>query len=367
MSHDNSNINLHLFVKLPIDMKRYVYNFIDYDTKTTLILHERFEFMTNKNLYSILTVEKIKKATKNGLIDKIYKNTITTQDEINNEQRQYMNYTMNYTRKLRLHNNILKLLPKSETYTYRSRNGLLTSVERFHPMVDELVSCIRTGIYVNSEVKAYELITGFDTLRNLRSFDSNMLDVNYLFSKLAYQLLVSLIIYCDVVKRDRIERSKRALANLTVKRAIREKKKLEERLENTEREIQQLEEQDTQNYQARIKRMNTRFMKENVYMQYVNQGMTLREAKDRVYQDKVNKKKEDMWKRWYIKAVKEATKKRKQEINIALQNEKEREQKRKREETARKNERKEVRKKVIAYMKIAKEVARLAKDKRKNK
>jgi len=194
-----------------------------------------------------------------------------------------------------------------------------------------------------------------------------MINADYLLSKLAYHLLVSLIIYCDVVKKDRIERSKRALAKLTVKKAIREKKKLQQQLENTKREMQELEEEETENYQTKIHRMGTRFMKENVYMQYVNEGMTLREAKEKLSRDKENKKQDDKWKKVYIKAVKEATSNRKKQILINEQNEKKQEKERQREENARKKERKEVRKKVIAYMKIAKEAARLAKGKRNNK
>ena len=113
--------------------------------------------------------------------------------------------------------------------------------------------------------------------------------------------------------------------------------------------------------------MGTRFMKENIYMQYVNQGMTLREAKEKLTRDKENKKQDDIWKKVYIKAVKEVTSNRKKQILINEQNEKKQEKERQREEKARKKERKEVRKKVIAYMKIAKEAARVAKGKRNNK
>jgi len=68
-----SDINdIDTFKKLPHEMKRYVYDFIDYDTKIDIILDNKEDFMTNKHLYSILTFEQIRKVTDNGLIKKIY-------------------------------------------------------------------------------------------------------------------------------------------------------------------------------------------------------------------------------------------------------------------------------------------------------
>ena len=355
MEHDNSSKNIQVFEKLPVDMQRYVYKFIDYDTKIEMILDNKEDFMTNKNLYSILTFEQIKKVTNNGLIKKIYCS-----------KNRWSEYNRLHPT-LHLSDEIINTFPKSINCTYIDSYGSTVSVKSFHPILYEICDRINRVPYIHNQNKAKQIIDGFRTLRNVRSNALNMINADYLLSKLAYHLLVSLIIYCDVVKKDRIERSRRALAKLTVKKAIREKKKLQQQLENTERAMQQLEEQETENYQTKIQRMGTRFMKENIYMQYVNQGMTLREAKEKLTRDKENKKQDDIWKKVYIKAVKEVTSNRKKQILINEQNEKKQEKERQREEKARKKERKEVRKKVIAYMKIAKEAARVAKGKRKNK
>lgn len=355
MEYENSSENIQIFEKLPHDMKRYVYKFIDYNTKIDIILNNKKDFMTNKHLYSILTFEQIKKATDNGLIKKIY-----------SSKNRWSDYNRLHPT-LHLSDEIIHTFPKPVKRKYTNSYGDIVSVKSYHPMLYEICDRIHRVSYIHNGHKAKQIIDGFRTLRNVRSNAVNMIDADYLISKFAYHLLVSLIIYCDVVKKDRIERSKRALAKLTVKKAIREKKKLQQQLENTKREMQQLEEEETENYQTKIHRMGTRFMKENVYMQYVNQGMTLREAKEKLSRDKENKKQEDKWKKVYIKAVKEATSNRKKQILINERNEKKQEKERQREEMARKKERKEVRKKVIAYMKIAKEAARLAKGKRTNK
>ena len=355
MEHDNSSENIQIFEKLPHDMKRYVYKFIDYNTKIDIILDNKKDFMTNKNLYSILTCEQIRKVTDNGLIKKIY----TSKNRWSDYNRLHPT--------LHLSDEIIDTFPKPVKRKYTDSYGDIVSVKSYHPMLYEICDRIHRVSYIHNGHKAKQIIDGFRTLRNVRSNAQNMIDADYLLSKFAYHLLVSLIIYCEVVKKDRIERSKRALAKLTVKKAIREKKKLQQQLEKTKREMQELEEEETENYQTKIHRMGTRFMKENVYMQYVNQGMTLREAKEKLSRDKENKKQDDKWKKVYIKAVKEATSNRKKQILINERNEKKQEKERQREEAARKKERKEVRKKVIAYMKIAKEAARLAKSKRTNK
>jgi hypothetical protein len=352
------SLNMLLFSKLPIDMKRYVYNFIDYDTKIRLIINNHLDFMTNKNLSSILTLEQIKKATRFGLNEKIYKNKNT--EDTNAYTGHFIGQ---YTQRLGLNNDLIKALPKPIKYQYRRRNMLPIVVEKYHPMIDELTNIISWGVYVNGTLKASELINGFDALVCIRSDDPDMIDTNYLLSKVAYQLLISMIIYCEVVKKDRIERSKRALAKLTIKKAIREKKKLEDQIQNTERELQQLEEQDTKKYQTKIKRMNTRFMKENVYMQYVNQGMTLREAKDRVFQDKVEKKQQDMWKRVYIKAVKQATTQRKMQLKEETKREKQENKKKQEENMKKKKLIAQVTRSIKTYSKLAKQTARIAKKK----
>ena len=158
--------------------------------------------------------------------------------------------------------------------------------------------------------------------------------------------------------KDRMERSKKALAKLTVKKALREKKKLQEKLENTEREMHEMENRDTQEYKTKIKRMRTRFMKENVYMQYVKQGMTLKEAKDKILQDRENKKQDDKWEKAYNKAVKEAVKKAIVINKIKLKEEKKREK----DELAKKKKLiAQVTKTIKSYSKIAKQAARAAK------
>ena len=342
-----SDINdIHTFKKLPHEMKRYVYDFIDYDTKIDIILDNKEDFMTNKNLYSILTFEQIKKVTDNGLINKIYSS-------------KYRRSPYNRLHPaLDLSDEIINTFPKSINRKYTDTWGDIVSVKSFHPMLYEICDRIHRVSYIHNGNKAKQIIDGFRTLRNVRSNARNMIDADYLISKFAYHLLVSLIIYCEVVKKDRIERSKKALAKLTVKKALREKKKLQEQLENTEREMHEIENKDTREYKTKIKRMRTRFMKENVYMQYVKQGMTLKEAKEKILQDRKNKKQDDKWEKAYNKVVKEAVKKAALRNKIKLKEEKKRE---KDELVKRKKLIAQVTKTIKSYSKLAKQAARAAK------
>ena len=346
-----SDINdIDTFKKLPHEMKRYVYDFIDYDTKIDIILDNKEDFMTNKHLYSILTFEQIRKVTDNGLIKKIY-----------SSKNRWSDYNRLHPT-LHLSDEIIHTFPNPVKRKYTDSYGDIVSVKSFHPMLYEICDKIHRVSYIHNGHKAKQIIDGFRTLRNVRSNARNMIDADYLISKFAYHLLVSLIIYCEVVKKDRIERSKKALAKLTVKKALREKKKLQEKLENTEREMHEMENRDTREYKTKIKRMRTRFMKENVYMQYVKQGMTLKEAKEKIVQDRENKKQDDKWEKAYNKAVKEAVKKAIVRNKIKLKEEKKRE---KDELVKRKKLIAQVTKTIKSYSKLAKQAARAAKKKMK--
>ena len=125
--------------------------------------------------------------------------------------------------------------------------------------------------------------------------------------------------------------------------------------------MQDLDETNTEVYQNKIKRLSTRFMKDNVYMQYVNQGMTLREAKDKLKEDNEIKKQQTVGKKNYIKAVNQAIAQRKIQMKEHAKQEKQEIKLKQSEQVKRKKLISQVTKSIKTYSKLAKQTARIAK------
>ena len=357
MDRATKSLNMCLFAKLPCDMKWYIRKFIDYDTKIRLIIDNNRDFMTNRNLYSILTLEQLRKATRHGLVEKLYGGIGIHNEYVSTGHGEIRVSTINMSREM------ADAFPKPVRHRFRCHNGLPKFVDKFHPMIEEVYNGIGSTAYITSERRAQDLLTGFNALKNIRSSELELLNGDYLLSKRCFQLLVSLMIYCDVVKNERVEKCQRALANLTIKKAVREKKRLETQIQNTRQTMQDLDEENTKMYQSKIKRMSTRFMKENVYMQYVNQGMTLREAKEKLKEDNEIKKQQTAWKKVYIKAVKQAISQRQTSMKEKARQEKQNMITKKQEEIKRKKIITQVTKSIKLYTKLAKQASRIAKKK----
>jgi hypothetical protein len=355
MDHTPKSLNMCLFARLPCDMKWYIKKFIDYDTKIRLILDNNRYFMTNRNLYSILTLDQLRKATRHGLVEKLYGDVGVYNEQVSTADGEIRVSTTNLSRQ------VACAFPKPTRHIFTCIVGLPKIVDKFHPMIEEVYKGVGPIVHVTSERRAQDLLTGFYALKNIRSSELELLNGRYLLSKLCFQLLVSLMIYCDVIKKYRIERCNRSLANAAIQKAHREKKRIENQIQKTRQDMQDLDEKNKEVYQRKIKRMTTRFIKENVYMQYVNQGMTLREAKDKLKEDAEIKKQQAVWKKVYIKSVKQAIAQRKIHLKEHAKREKQ-EIKIKQSEQLKKNKLiAQVIKSIKTYSKLAKQTARIAK------
>ena len=355
MEHTSNSLNMCLFAKLPYDMKRYIQKFIDYDTKIRLILDNNKDFMTNRHLYSILTLDQLRKATRHGLVEKLYNGCGLYNEYISTEDGEIRVSTFNMSRQM------VDAFPKPIRHSFRSLLGLPKFVDKFHPMLEEVYKGVSSFAHVTSERRAQDLLTGFNALKNIRSWEPELLNGDYLLSKLCFHLLVSLMIYCDVVTKDREERCNQALANIAIRKANREKKRIDKQIQKTRQDMQDLDETNTEVYQNKIKRLSTRFMKDNVYMQYVNQGMTLREAKDKLKEDNEIKKQQTVWKKKYIKVVNQAIAQRKIQMKEHAKQEKQEIKLKQSEQVKRKKLISQVTKSIKTYSKLAKQTARIAK------
>jgi len=348
-TNTNININLNLFKRLPYDMKYTVRQFIDYDTKIDLLFANHPDFMTNNYLYSILTIDQIKNAHRNGLWSKLfaYSETGGVLYDCNGTKRFFLNETA-------------ELFPVPSRIQFTNVNGEMSVQECTHPVLCALAKSIEKCPTVQRTTRAACLISGFRALRHLRA--SDIKKANYLMQGLAYKFMSSLIIYCDVIQKDRIERANQSLVQTTISRTVREKRRIEQRMEQSLQMIRAIEEDThTTNAIKRLTRMNTRLVKDNVYMKYIEEGMTLNEAKERLLCDRKEQEDKKKMRREYIKAVRQATTQRRRQLVESDKNARLADKKEKSDANAMKKKRANVRKKIVAYIKIVKEAASIAK------
>lgn len=345
-----TTLNLNLFIKLPYDMKYTVRQFIDYDTKIDLLMYNHPDIMTNKYLYSIMTLDHIKNAHRNGLWAKLFAENDTSG----------LVYNCNGIKRFITHA-AASVFPNPTRTQYTNINGDICVQEYVHPVLSDLVKWIEKCPAVQRSSRSACLISGYKAIRYLRADDIK--DANYFMQGLAYKFISSIIIYCNTIQKARIERINYSRAMSRISSSLREKKAIEQRIDESKQLILSAQDSKLPESMTTLARMSTRLMKDNIYMKYIQEGMTMKEAKERLVCDRKEEKYKKTLMHNYIKAVRQATTQRMRKLTELDKKKRLADKKKKKEEDVIKRNRTVVRKKVVAYMKIAKEAASLAKKK----
>jgi hypothetical protein len=271
MSEQKDNDIITNVARLPLEMKRTISSFFTYDTKIDILYNKNKESVfNNKSLSSCLTIKNAEKLYTYAVKNKIYRKNPPYQSY------NYRSYDEN-DEGLKLVSHLRDTLPPPIHRDFVRSNGRKITAISCHPVVQEIRYDVLQHPSIRKNRIGSDLINSFETLKHIEVPGSN--DFNYYMKKVAYHLLATTIIYCNTVKADRIDRSQAALLKLTVEKAKREQLRLLKHIEDEKKKARDNDVLHTSLYRSRIRRARQLLKERSKYMSYIQEGMTITEAK----------------------------------------------------------------------------------------
>lgn len=166
-----------MFDKLPRELLQGIYDFVDYDTKTSVLLHSNKYIMDCRQLRYIFTIQKMKNIYENSVNKNLFEDTLS--------------------RTSILKSNIDALFPAEITYEYVDRNGVQQQKSIAHPLKEVILS-FKSKKNLLPQLKGKLLI---NSINEFRSMKSNILDLDRHFCKIAYLIVRNIIYYRKVLMK----------------------------------------------------------------------------------------------------------------------------------------------------------------------
>ena len=272
MNQETDNDVLVNVARLPSEIKNFISSFFTYETKIELLYNKNKEHVfNNKSLSSCLTIKNAEKLYKYAVRNKIYKNNAPYHSRYNYRGYDEHNHGSQLITRLR------RMLPSPIHRDFVGSNGRKITAISCHPVVKEICYDVSQYPSIRKNRIGVDLIDSFETLKHIEVPES--IDFNYYMKKVAYSLLATTIIYCNTVKTDRIARSQAALLKLNVEKAKREQLRLLKHIEDEKKKAKEDDVLHTSLYRSRIRRAEQLLKERSKYMKYIQEGMTITEAK----------------------------------------------------------------------------------------
>lgn len=161
---------------LPIELNKYVYNFVDYDTKTKCLLDKNEKLFTNQELSNNFTLLQL---------NTLYFKCITEKFSAKND----------YSFRRVLKDCITNKFPDTPSYCYVDQNGDEQVIQIMHPFLEKLMIYKKTPA-INSFAK----ISIFkNTVKQLSNLRCDIVEINYILESILYKFLQTTIYYRNII------------------------------------------------------------------------------------------------------------------------------------------------------------------------
>ena len=161
---------------LPIELNKYVYNFVDYDTKTKCLLDKNEKLFTNQELSNNFTLLQL---------NTLYFKCITEKFSAKND----------YSFRRVLKDCITNKFPDTPSYCYVDQNGDEQVIQIMHPFLEKLMIYKKTPA-INSFAK----ISIFkNTVKQLSNLRCDIVEINYILESILYKFLQTTLYYRNII------------------------------------------------------------------------------------------------------------------------------------------------------------------------
>ena len=166
---------------LPIELNKYVYNFVDYDTKTKCLLDKNEKLFINQELSNNFTLLQL---------NTLYFKCITEKFSAKND----------YSFRRVLKDCITNKFPDTPSYCYVDQNGDEQVIQIMHPFLEKLMVYKKVPT-INSFSK---IIILKNTLKHLSNLRCDIVDVNYMLESILYKFVQTTIYFRDTLLKRRL-------------------------------------------------------------------------------------------------------------------------------------------------------------------
>ena len=209
-------------LRLPFEMKNYIYNYVDYDTRITVSLDTHKGLLNKRDLFEMFTIQQLQSLYKHCIVDKI---------STYNKQ----------TRKRTIKKAWIDLFPKAESYRFVDEYGVDQHIYRQHPLID-ILEDFKSSVVFDKKTKGTMLIRAINGFSNISSGNIN---IDYRFRNIAYTTILCIVDYKNrvLLKKQRIQEERVIRQNIREQECIikeSEKQKLVEQKQREQAEKQRM-------------------------------------------------------------------------------------------------------------------------------
>lgn len=180
----NINLRMNLLSRtelLPTELNKYVYNFVDYDTKTKCLLDKNENLFTNQELSNNFTLLQL---------NALYFKCITEKFSAKND----------YSFRRVLKNSIINKFPDTPSYSYVDQNGDEQVIQIMHPFLEKLMIYKKTP-----SINSFAKISIFkNTVKQLSNLRCDIVDINYMLESILYKFVQTTIYFRDTLLKRRL-------------------------------------------------------------------------------------------------------------------------------------------------------------------
>tara|TARA_B100001093_G_scaffold103293_4_gene95512 strand:- start:4034 stop:4735 length:702 start_codon:yes stop_codon:yes gene_type:complete len=161
---------------LPVELNKYVYNYVDYESKTKCLLNKNENLFSNQELSNNFTLLQL---------NKLYFKSVTEKFSVKND----------YSFRRVLKDIITNKFPDTPSYCYVDQNGDEQVIQIMHPFLEKLMIYKKTPA-INSFAK----VSMFkNTVKQLSNLKCDIVDVNYILESILYKFIQSTIYYRNII------------------------------------------------------------------------------------------------------------------------------------------------------------------------
>lgn len=161
---------------LPVELNKYVYNYVDYETKTKCLLDKNKNLFSSQELSNNFTLLQL---------NKLYFNSVTEKFSVKND----------YSFRRVLKNSITNKFPDTPSYCYVDQNGDEQVIQIMHPFLEKLM------IYKKlPTINSFAKVSIFKiTVKQLSNLKCDIVDVNYILESILHKFVQSTIYYRNII------------------------------------------------------------------------------------------------------------------------------------------------------------------------
>ena len=203
-------------LRFPPELKRLIYSYVDYDTKTKIALDRYPEVLDKSYLYQSMPIMQLQTFYFNIVINKL-------SESVSSKRRA-------------IKDSITDMFPSYVVYKYTDENGEERDTKTIHPLLNT-INMLKGNQAINGKTKGECIVRAIQCFKTMKTEDKN---IDAFFRKMSYHIIMSTVWYIKKLKAAKLEKEliREALHEEKLKEIEYEKQLLNEKKEQKRRKAE---------------------------------------------------------------------------------------------------------------------------------